>query len=94
MMLQKKTKKYNPNWLQIFNHPYRILIIGNSGSGKINTLFSLISHQPYNDKIHLHAKGPCQAKYQLLFNKRESAKLKYYKHSKAFIEYSYDVVDI
>ena len=94
MMLQKKTKKYHPNWLQIFNHPYRILIIEDSGSGKINTLFSLISHQPDTDKIHLHAKDPYQAKYQLLINKRESSKLKYYKHSKAFIEYSYYVVDI
>ena len=27
-------KKHNPNWPQIPDHLYRILIIGNSGSGK------------------------------------------------------------
>ena len=26
--------KHNPNWLYIHDHPYRILIIGGSGSGK------------------------------------------------------------
>ena len=29
-------KENYPNWLQIFNHPYRILITGGSGSGKKN----------------------------------------------------------
>ena len=28
------TKEHNPNWSQIPDHPYRILIIGGSGSGK------------------------------------------------------------
>ena len=27
-------KKHNPNWLQISDRPYRILIIRGSGSGK------------------------------------------------------------
>ena len=31
---RKKIKKYNQNWLQIPDHPYRILIIGGSESGK------------------------------------------------------------
>ena len=26
-------KEHNPNWSQISNHPYRLLIIGVSGSG-------------------------------------------------------------
>ena len=34
-------KEDNPNWPQIPDHPYRILIIGSSGSGKINSLFNL-----------------------------------------------------
>ena len=42
MMLQKKTKEHNPNWPEIPDHPYGILIIAGSGSGKIN---SLINHQ-------------------------------------------------
>ena len=28
--------KHNPNWPYIPDHPYRILIIGGSGSGKTN----------------------------------------------------------
>ena len=30
---KEKIKKRNPNWPQISDHPYRILIIGSSGSG-------------------------------------------------------------
>ena len=32
-------KKFNPNWPEAPDDPYRILIIGSSGSGKIDTLF-------------------------------------------------------
>ena len=39
-------KEQNPNWPQIPNHPYRILIIKGSGSRKTNSLSDLISHQP------------------------------------------------
>ena len=38
----ENTKEQNPNWPQIPDHPYRILIIGVSGSGKTNSLFNLI----------------------------------------------------
>ena len=37
---------HNPNWPYIPDHPYRILIIGDSGSGKANTLLNLINNQP------------------------------------------------
>ena len=43
-------KGHNPNWPQILDHPYIILIIRGSGSGKTNSLFHLISHQPDIDK--------------------------------------------
>ena len=33
--------EHNPNWPQIPYHPYRILIIGNCGCGKLNSLFNL-----------------------------------------------------
>ena len=36
---------HNPNWHYIPGHPYRILIIGGSGSGKTNVLLNLIKHQ-------------------------------------------------
>ena len=65
MMLQKKTqRKHNPNWTQIPDHSYRILIIGSSGSGKINSLFNTKNQQPDIDKIYLYAKDPYEAKYQ------------------------------
>ena len=44
---------YNPNWTDIPDHPYRILIIGGSGSGKTNVLLNLIKHQrPDIDKMY------------------------------------------
>ena len=45
------------------HHPYRILIIGGSGSGKTNALLNLISNQPDIDKIYLYGKDPYGAKY-------------------------------
>ena len=36
---------HNTNWLYVIDHPYRILIIGGSGSGKTNALLNLIKHQ-------------------------------------------------
>ena len=38
-------KEHNPNLPQIPDHPYRILIIEGSGSGKTNSLFNLINQQ-------------------------------------------------
>ena len=40
---KENKKERNPNWPQIPDHPYRILIIGGSGSGKTNSLFNLIN---------------------------------------------------
>ena len=91
---KKDIKENNPNWPEIHDHPYRILIIGGSGSGKTNVLLNLINHEPDIDKIFLYAKDPYEAKYQLLINKRESTGLKYLNDSKAFIEYSNDMDDI
>ena len=85
---------HNPNWPYIPDHPYRILIIGGSGSGKTNALLNLINNQSDIDKIYLYAKDPYEDKYQLLINKRESMGLKYFNNPKAFIEYSNDMYDI
>ena len=35
--INEYNKKYNEKWPYIPDHPYRILIIGGSGSGKTNT---------------------------------------------------------
>ena len=76
------------------DHPYRILIIGGSESGKTNALLNLINNQPDIDKIYLYAKDPYEAKYQFLINKWESTGLKHFNDPKAFIEYSNDMQDV
>ena len=45
--------KHNNNWPYILDHPYRILIIGGSGSGKTNLLLNVIENQPDIDKISM-----------------------------------------
>ena len=92
--LKENIKEYNRNWPQVPDHPYIILIIGSSGSGKINSLFNLISEEPDIDKIYLYAKHSYEAKYQFLVNRKESRGFKHFNDSKAFIEYSNDMNDI
>ena len=63
---------HNPNSPYIPNHPYRILIIGGSGSGKTNVLLNLIKHQrPDIDKICLYVNDLFESKHQLLVNETE-----------------------
>ena len=83
---EKKTE-HNLKWPYILDHPYRILIVGGSGSGKANALLNLINNQPDIDKVYLYAKDPYEAKYQFLINKRENKGLKHFNDPKAFIEY-------
>ena len=69
---ENKTK-HNKNWPYIPHHPYRTLIIGESG--KKNALLNLIENQPDIDDIYLYAKDPYEAKYQYLINKGESVRI-------------------
>ena len=85
---------HNPNWPYIPDHPYRILIVSGSESGKTNTLLNLINNQPDIHKIYLYAKDPYEDKYQILIKKRESVGLKHFIDPKAFIEYSNDMHDV
>ena len=52
----KNNKEGNEIWPYIPDHPYRILIIGGFGSGKTNTLLSLINEQHDIDKVYLYAR--------------------------------------
>ena len=86
--------EHNLKWPYIPDHPYRILTIGGSGSGKTNALLNLINNQLDIDKIYLYAKDPYEAKYQYLINKREKVGLDHLDGHKAFMEYSNDVQDV
>ena len=55
-VIKEETKRHNPNWPEIPDHPQRILIIGASVSGKTSPLFNLINQQKDIDKIYLYAK--------------------------------------
>ena len=87
-------KEHNSKWPYILDHPYRILIVGGSGSGKTNALLNLINNQLDIDKIYLYVKDPHEAKYQYLINKREKAGLDHFKDPRAFTEYSNDMQDV
>ena len=90
---ENKTQ-HNLKWPYIPDHPFRILMIGGSGSGKTNAVLNLINNQPDIDKIYFYAKDPYEAKYQYLINKGEKVDLNHYDDPKAFIEYSNDMQDV
>ena len=74
--------------------PFRMLIIGPSGSSKTNTLLHLINNFRPIDKIYLYAKDTDEKKYQYLINKREQAGIKNLNDPHTFIEYSSDMNDV
>ena len=84
----------NSNWLYIPDHPYRILIIDGSGSGK-TVLLNVIKYQWSDfDKILLNIKDPSESKYQLLINQREKIGIENLKNPKSFIDYSQTIDDV
>ena len=95
----ENNKKHNEKWPYIPDHPYRILIIGGSGSGKTNALLNLIKEQDDIDKIYLYAKGLSESKYGFWIKKREDVVTNHYIDPNAFIEFSntmdhvYDNID-
>ena len=52
-------KEQNLKWQYTLDHPYRMLIIGGSGSGKRNTLLNLIKEQ---DSDNLSTRFICMQK--------------------------------
>ena len=90
---ENKTQQ-NSKQPYIPDHPYRIPMIGGSGSGIKNALLNLIENQPDIDEIYLYAKDPYEAKYQYLINIRKKVGLKRFNDTEAFIEYSNDMQDV
>ena len=90
----ENNKEHNKKWPYIPDHPYRILIIGGSGSGKTNTLLHLIKEQDDIYKIYLYAKDLSKPKYEFLINKREYTGTKHFSDPSAFIECSNTMDDV
>ena len=93
-IINENNKNYNKKWPYIPDHPYRILIIGGSGSGKTNALLNLINEQRHIDNIVLYAKDLSESKYEYLIKNRENAGIKHVNDSNAFIECSNTMDDI
>ena len=90
-IVSNKNENNDNNW------PFRMLIIGLSGSGKTNTLLHLIQNLNETtpvDKIYLYAKDLTEPKYEFLINNRKNAGIKHFSDSTAFIEYSNDMEDV
>ena len=68
----ENNKEHNEKWPYIPDHPYRILIIGGSGSGKTSTLLDLINKQVDLDKIYLYAKDLNEPKYEYLIKNHKN----------------------
>ena len=90
----KNNKEQNEKWPYIPDHPYRIVIIGGSGSGKTNALINLINGQNDIDKIYLYARDLSEPKYECLIKKREDTGIKYLNNPNAFIECSNTMDDV
>ena len=92
--VNNNNEKLNEKWPYIPDHPYRILIIGSSGSGKTNTLLHLKNEQKDIHKIYLYAKGLSESKHEYLIKNRETAGIIHLNDSKAFIECSTTMNDV
>ena len=85
-LTNKNNKVHNEKQPYIPDHPYRIIIIGGSGSRKTTALIDLINEQNDIDKIYLYARDLSEPKYEYLIKKREDAGIKHLNNPNAFIE--------
>ena len=90
----ESNKEHNEKWPFIPDHPYRILIIGGSGSGKTNALLNLIKEQDDIDKIYLYAKDLSESKYEFLIKKCKDVGTNHFNDPNVFIECSNTMDDV
>ena len=90
----KNNKKHNEKWPYIPDHPYRIIIIAGSGSGKTNVLSNLINEQNDIDKIYFYSRDLSEPKYEYLIKKREDAGIKHLNNPNTFVKRSNTMDDV
>ena len=66
--VDNKNKKFKQRYPFMPNDTFRMLICGNSGSGKTNLLLHMLLSLLCCDEIFLHAKNLEQEKYQILID--------------------------
>ena len=93
-IINENNREHNEKWSYIPDHPYRILIIGGSGSGKTNALLNLIKEQDDIDKIYLYAKDLSESKYEFLIKKCKDVGTNHFNDPNAFIECSNVMDDV
>ena len=86
----ENNKDHNKKW------QYRTLLIGSSGSGKINALLNLIQQDNDSliDKIYFYAEDLDEPKYHFLIKKREDAGIKHLNDPTGSREYSNTTDDV
>ena len=93
-IINENNKNHNEKWPYIPDHPYRIIIIGGSESGKTNALINIINEENDIDKMYLYARDLSQPKYEYLSKKRDDAGIKHLNNPNAFIECSNTMDDV
>ena len=93
-IITNENKEHNEKWPYLPDHPYRVIIIGDSGSGKTNAWINLINEQNDIDKIYLYARDLSESKYEYLIKKHEDAEIKHVNNPNSFIKYSNTMDDV
>ena len=82
----ENNREHNEKWPYIPDHPYRILTIGGSGSGKTSALVNFIKEQNDIDRIYLYAKDSSESKHEFLIKKHKDVGTNHFNDSNPFIK--------